>query len=312
MRGAIDVGTNTVRLLLGDIEEGRVVPRSYHRTICRLGGGFHPERGLAPEAMERTLSVLTEMAERVRTEGAAPLRAVGTEALRRAVNGPAFVERVRRETGLPLEIIGGEEEARLSARGVTSALDPVPERALIFDIGGGSTEFVLWERGIPLFHRSYPLGTVQLAEALPAEGEQAIYIEAVLDRLEKDLGPHLSSLRGGDGALLVGTAGTVTTLAALDLEMTEYDWRRVNNHPLSRRRLEDLRRRLTPLDIAGREALAGMEKGRGDLILPGLRTVLAILARFRRQGLTVSDFGLLEGILLAEDTDLQAPVRIDN
>ena len=164
MQAAIDVGTNTVRLLLGRVENGRVVPHLYHRVITRLGGGATLEKGLAPEAMERTLSALKEIAGIMSASGVSHCRGVGTEALRKAVNGKIFVERIRSRTGLSLEIIDGEEEARLSALGVLSELDPRPESCLIFDIGGGSTEFILWQRGDILFQKSYPLGVVSLCE----------------------------------------------------------------------------------------------------------------------------------------------------
>lgn len=300
MRAAVDVGTNTVRLLAGKAAGGRVVPARYHRVITRLGGGFTPAQGLAPASMERTLCALQEMAGIIRDCGVKAVRAVGTEALRRAKNGPAFVARVRRETGLPLEIIRGDEEARLTACGVLSALEPRPQACLIFDIGGGSTEFILAAASQLSFHRSYPIGVVALAENSPSPAAQEDRIEEVLTDLAADLGQtRLTSTAASPQVRLVGTAGTVTTLAALHLGMTEYDWRRVNNLVLDAGILRTMLDRLEGLSVPEREALPGMEKGRGDLIIPGLRLVLAILKLFGKESLTVSDFGLLEGLLLA-------------
>jgi exopolyphosphatase/guanosine-5'-triphosphate,3'-diphosphate pyrophosphatase len=298
MRAAVDVGTNTVRLLLGEERDGRVVPDRYYRRITRLGGGFTSEMGLSPQAMERTLSALTEIGEILRSSGVNTVRAVGTAALREAPNGVSFAEKIRSAARIPLEIIDGIEEATLCARGVLSALSPRPDHCLIFDIGGGSTEFILTRGSEPMFQRSYPLGVVRLCEQVPSLDQQTVRIGQILERFQADLAVA-GWERVAAGSTLVGTAGTVTTLAALQLEMTQYDWRRVNNLVLG---VEDLKRmasRLAPLSSEERESLPGMEKGRGDLILPGLGIVLGILEHFGRSQVTASDFGLLEGALLS-------------
>ncbi len=299
MRAAIDVGTNTVRLLLGESRDGLLHPARYYRKITRLGGGFKPERGLADAAMDRTLSALKEISLILASVEVEKTRAVGTAALRKARNGTEFAARVKKETGLPLRIIDGNEEALLCGRGVLSALDPIPAHSLIFDIGGGSTEFILCAESVVTFHKSFPLGVVGLVENLPSSSAQEAYIDEILQNLVKDLEAHgaTDGIFSCEGAL-IGTAGTVTTLAALRLKMTEYDWRRVNNLVLSGDELRFLYRLLEPLSLSDRESLPGMEKGRGDLILPGLRIVNAVLGCFRKDRLRVSDFGLLEGLLL--------------
>jgi len=190
--------------------------------------------------------------------------------------------------------------ARLCARGVLAALEPCPQRCLIFDIGGGSTEFLLQTERETLFHRSYPLGVVTLSEKFATPESQQDRIRQVLDSFFRELADsgYLQMVQSPD-VVLVGTAGTVTTLAALHLGMTDYDWRRVNNLSLDQPMLESQLSRLEALPPNEREALPGMEKGRGDLIVPGLRTVLEIMTRLAKEVLTVSDFGLLEGVALA-------------
>lgn len=299
MLAAVDVGTNTVRLLIGEVRAGKVEPHHYFRRITRLGGNFSAQKGLAPEAVERTLFALREISFLLREGGSSQVRAVGTAILRSAVDGPAFASRVERETGIRLEIIDGEEEAQLTALGVRSALEPKPRTALVIDIGGGSTEFALWHAGTSLLHRSYPLGVVRLAEDDPGSAAQQVRIAAVLADFRAFLaGEKLWSLAADPACRLVGTAGTVTTLAALRLGMREYDWRRVNNLVLVREELRDLLASLEPMTVTERESLPGMEPGRGDLIVPGLRIVLALLDFLARDQLSVSDFGLLEGTLL--------------
>ena len=301
MFAAIDVGSNTVRMLIGTVDpDGHLVPETHRRAITRLRGGYCPAEGLSSKAMERTLFALREFAAELTCRQIDRVAAVGTAALRQAVNGRSFVDRVRSETGLVIEIVAGDREARLAAAGAMAALDPVPQRALIFDIGGGSTEFILVEKGNLRFQRSYALGVVSLSEECPDEHRLGAEICSHLDTFEADLAEGMLLGQVKDPACcLVGTAGTVTTLAALRLGMAEYDWRRVNNLVLEGSILHAWHERLTPLSVAEREKLPGLEKGRGDLILPGLKIILALLDRLDKKLLTVSDFGLLEGLLLS-------------
>jgi exopolyphosphatase/guanosine-5'-triphosphate,3'-diphosphate pyrophosphatase len=250
--------------------------------------------------MERTLLSLREVSAILRGERVSETRAVGTAALRDALNGPEFIARVHSETELRIEIIDGEEEARLCARGVLAALEPCPQRCLIFDIGGGSTEFLLQAERGALFHRSYPLGVVALSEKFGTPESQQDRIRQVLDSFYRELADsgYLQMVHSAE-VVLVGTAGTVTTLATLHLGMTDYDWRRVNNLFLDHPTLESLLFHLAALSPIEREVLPGMEKGRGDLIVPGLHIVLEIMARLGKNCLIVSDFGLLEGVALA-------------
>lgn len=300
MLAAVDVGSNTVRLLLGEVCGGDVRPVRYERQITRLAGGFNPRLGLASQNMDNTLSALQDMAEVIKTSGADRVRVVGTEALRRAINGPDFVRRVKETSGLQLEIIDGEVEARLSCTGVFAALDPRPDSCLMFDIGGGSTEFVLYVDRCVVFQRSYPLGVVGLCENFGDPVTQQKYIHSILDRVAFDLTQSsVFDTALNPSTVLVGTAGTVTTLAAIKLRMTDYDGMRVNNLNLSSAELDSLFHYLVPLTDSQREQVPGLEKGRGDLILPGIRIVLGILDHFEKKSLKVSDFGLLEGLLLA-------------
>jgi exopolyphosphatase/guanosine-5'-triphosphate,3'-diphosphate pyrophosphatase len=292
MLAAIDAGSNTLRLLVGRVTAGKVIPGHYLRRICRLAGGFTKEEGLTPQAMERTLLALQEFAEVCRQADVKRVRAVGTAAFRQAVNGAAFAEEIRRTTQLPLEIISGEVEAERMAIGVLSALDPLPAAALIVDIGGGSTEFVLCAQQQVVWTCSLPLGVVRLVEGHPSAASRQQVIADILAGLPDEL--HTAGQSAGSALadlVLVGTAGTVTTLAALDMQMQDYDWRRVNNYCLSLARLQDWQTRLMPLSPAEREALPGMEAGRGDLIIAGLEIILCLMVQTGVNTLTVSDFG---------------------
>ena len=295
---AVDVGSNTVRLLIGETQAGRVLPHRYERRITRLAGGYDPDRGLSNEATSRTLEAVCAFLQTARDYPIEGVRLVGTAALRQAVNGAAFGAEVFAASGYPLEIITGDEEARLCAAGARTALDPLPNCYLLFDIGGGSTEFILQRGEETIYHRSFPLGVVSLVEnrEYPIE----MVIRNILSTLRDDLvSAGFFDLVENPETVLVGTAGTVTTLAAMQLRMTDYDWRRINNARLDRAQLAALRATIAALVGAARLRLPGLEKGREDLILPGADIVLGILDLFGKRVLKVSDFGLLEGTLLS-------------
>lgn len=296
MLAAIDVGSNTVRMLLATIEGGRLQPERYFRRITRLCGGS-TAAGLAPESVARTMHAIDEIATLFADYRPRRVRIVGTEALRSAANGGEVAAEIARRCGYPLEILSGAEEASLSAAGVLAGTTPPPVHCVIFDIGGGSTEFIVRSEGNNRYFRSYPLGVVRLSEA----GNRS---EALQQRLLEDFSHDLT--RGGWFELaaapeceLVGTAGTVTTLAAMLLQMREYDWRRVNNYRMNRAELALLLERIAVMTPRQREELPGVEEGRGDLILPGLQLVLGIMHALRKETLRVSDFGLLEGTILS-------------
>ena len=300
MLAAIDAGSNTLRLLIGKVIAGKVVPELYLRRICRLAGDFTDEEGLSAAARERTLIAFKELAEVCQDLAVEQVRAVGTAAFRQAVNGDDFAREIRAATQISLEVISGESEAARMTEGVLSALDPLPSQALIIDIGGGSTEFVLCLDQKAVWSRSLPLGVVRLTEDYPTPQLRHQVIEGALTELVAELLKVCNTSKVDFTALaLVGTAGTVTTLAALDLQMADYDWRRVNNYSLSLLRLQYWQSKLTPLSPVEREALPGMEEGRGDLIVAGLEITLCLMQQMNSECLVVSDFGILEGLLLS-------------
>ncbi|WP_303721797.1 hypothetical protein [Malonomonas rubra] len=295
---AIDVGSNTIRMLVGNCTGVNYFPELYRQQITRLAGGFQPGQGLASASMERTLAVFSEYAEILQQMGVDQVRAVGTAALRRAENAQHLINLIKLKTRLDLEIINGEEEARLSSAGVLSALQPIPDSSMIVDIGGGSTEVIFCHQQKVLFSCSYPLGVVQLCEEMPDEEHRLEYLKAMVVKFASDLLRAKVSAELLETCQLVGTAGTVTSLAALDLEMREYDRNRINNHRLEFEWLENVLDTLSGISVAEREQLPGFEPGRGDVIIPGLQLLIALGRYFKQSSILVADSGLLEGILL--------------
>lgn len=297
---AIDFGTNTARLLIADRNaDGSFVHIHLEREIVRMGGGFTREQGLSRDALERGLSCLSRFAAIMREHGVIQSRAVATSAVRDAANGLAFVERVRQEAGISLSIINGDTEGALTLAGVLAGLDQKYDKIFLFDIGGGSTEYTLAQGGRVQFIRSLPLGVVRLTEG-------KVTPEAMQEKISRELGAlgremELAGFRVNNGIPLIGTAGTATTLAAISMEMLDYDYRKVNNATVSQAKIRDIYELLLPLSLEERLRIPGLEKGREDLIVAGLLITLHTMKMFGIDTLKVSDYGLLEGLIVSGD-----------
>ena len=294
---AIDFGTNTARLLIAVRSCKGIVPVLVERVVVRLGGGFTDKYGLSDEAWERGLACLHRFSEILSSYGVKQVRASATSAVRDAVNGGAFVNRVFQETGIRLDVIDGESEAGLTLKGVLSGLDSECGTLVVLDVGGGSTEFTVSLRGVPVFIKSMPVGVVRLTEGFPTSTEMFERVRSLIDLLETDLS-SAGIILSGDSEL-VGTAGTATTIAAIKLEMVDYDYRKVNNFTVSRGDISEILQLLSQLDPKERLLIKGVEKGREDLIVAGLIIITSVMDRFGFNRLKVSDFGLLEGLALS-------------
>jgi exopolyphosphatase/guanosine-5'-triphosphate,3'-diphosphate pyrophosphatase len=303
---AIDLGTNTVRLLV--VEASGAEWRGLHgeQRVTRLGEGQAATGILQPAAMRRTAEVVAAFCRRAEDLGAHDVHIVGTSAVREADNSAEFLAQVRSSSGRQVRVISGEEEARLTCLGVTQGLPDLKGHFLLFDIGGGSTEFVLSRAGRASPAVSVKLGVVEIAERFMDQGPVD---DTRYDAMAALVGARLAAgltepiLRHGAPAL-VGSAGTVTTLAALDLGLESYDPARVHGHRLTRVVVARLCARLAALSLAERAALPCLEPGRADLIVPGSAICLEALDRLGFDALVVSDRGLREGILyeiLAQD-----------
>lgn len=270
------------------------------QTITRLGEGLATSGQLSEAAIARTVQAVAEFCGKAGALRAREILIVATSAVREARNGPAFVDRVRQTVGIPVRVVLGEEEARLALLGVLDGLPDLSGTLVLFDIGGGSTEFTLARRRQLAAATSLPLGVVPLAERYMTTGpvDWARY-RAMEREIRSRLNAGLSGFASGVGLdHLVGTAGTITTLAALDQELPSYDPERVQGYLLERPRIERLLSRLGALSVVERAALPCLEPGRADLIIPGTAICLTAMDHFGASSVRVSEFGLREGILL--------------
>ncbi len=293
IHAAIDLGTNSFRLLIAAIRpDGTLEPLAKELRTVRLGQNLHATGQLSPAAISRGLDALSRFAEHLAAYRPHRMRVCATHALRRATNRAAFLSEAEHLLGQAVEVIDGHTEATLALAGVRQAMGG-DAPLLVADVGGGSSELI-WEGGVT----SLPIGAVNLTErflpsgCLPAEAALAQVRAAIAEATEGIALPTLPP-----AGLLVGSGGTATALAALDLGLTTYDASRVQGHLLPLARLQALLDRLARLDAAGRNALPGLDQGRGELLLAGGLIYEHLLTRLAAPALTVSDAGLLEGIL---------------
>ncbi len=298
---SIDIGTNTFRLLVSEAEGASSIRKLYiAREITRLGEGLNPGQMLIkPNAIDRSLKVLTGFSLKLKEYEVRKLRAVATSAVRESLNGRDFVEKVEAVTGIPVEVITGDEEARLTVEGVLKSVRFDTPDCLIFDIGGGSTEYVYAKDGEIRNIASTGLGVVRLTETYLRGGiDTESDIASLNGHIDGMISLGLSSFPGGGGnnLTLIGTAGTPTTLAAMELRLAKYDPALVNNFILTRGMIENTLRAILRVPKSERTKIPGLEKGREDLIVSGIAVVLKTMERFSADKMVVSDAGLLEGI----------------
>ena len=297
---AIDVGTNTLRLLVADaVSPDHFTVLHEEQTIPRLGEGLIPSRLLQDAPIRRSLTILKRFAEVARRLKATHVAAVATSAVREAGNREEFVAAVLLESGLSIQVIDGSEEARLTLLGVRHGLRLGSSRVLVMDIGGGSTEFILAKGETIEAIVSTGLGVVKLTEAHltsdpPTPGELQAMERVVADRVGR-LRDELPDLQG---TALIGAAGTPTTLAAIDLGLTVYTPDRVDGHRLSMTRTRQLLHELATKPLAERSKIPLLEPGRADLIVAGATLAVTVMGMLGYDEFMVSDSGLREGILL--------------
>jgi exopolyphosphatase/guanosine-5'-triphosphate,3'-diphosphate pyrophosphatase len=289
---AVDLGTNATRMLVADVEDGRVDEVVRRLVFTRLGEGVDARRRLLPVAIARARNCLTDYRRELEALGAERTLAFGTSAVRDAENGEAFLGEVEWSYGFSTRLLSGDDEAALIFRGVTAGR-PVEGETLVVDVGGGSTELVLGGAEGVDRHASLDLGCVRLTERFGDDLDGcATHVRETLP----DLVPRAA----------IGVAGTVTALAALDLGLVEYDAERVHGHVLTAGAVETQLERLAALPPEERRRVPGLEPERAPVIVAGAVIVREVLSRYGLHELEVSEHDLLWGGAL-EAAELPEP-----
>src|SRR3982751_6596381 len=303
---AVDLGTNNCRLLIARPTDGGFTVIDAFSRIVRLGEGLSQSGTLSDAALARALAALGICADKLRRRNVSLSRSVATEACRRADNGQHFADRVREETGIVLDIIPPQEEARLAVLGCHKLLEPGDGPAMIFDIGGGSTEVVLVEHanGVPRIHSwwSAPWGVVSLTES---EGKEALEgpdrlaaYKRMRERARHSFARFATMLpETREGIRLLGTSGTVTTLASVHLALPSYDRRAVDGLHVPTEAMQKISSMIAGMDFYERSSLPCIGAERADLVVAGCAILEAIIEICPAKNLGIADRGIREGIL---------------
>lgn len=303
---AVDIGTNSVRLLVADVDgddptTARVEILDRRMTITRLGQGVDATRRLHADAIARTVAVLREYRDAMDALGATQVRATATSAARDATNREDFFVAAKDALGVEPELLSGEEEARLSFLGATAELTGESAPYLVVDIGGGSTEFVIGTSE-PEGLISIDVGCVRVTEQFlasdpPAPEELSAAVSVVRDHLA-DVARELPGI--AEARTLVGLAGTITTVAAIEQGLPEYDRDRIHHFRLTRAAAEDVFRTLALEPAAVRRHNPGLEAARVDVIVGGTIVLVSILRAFGFDEVLVSEADILDGLVRSQ------------
>ena len=308
---AIDIGTQTIRLLIAEIDSrNRLYPLYRDRIIARLGQGTSKRDKLLKTSINRATECIKDFISRARDFNCDKIVPAATACVREAANQNEFIDHVFSETGMTINVLTGDMEARLTLDGVKSVIDNRPECYIVMDIGGGSTEFVYETDNQHIRIESLPAGVLRLAEKHLKHDPP---LKSEVANIQKDISSILesSSIISGQptsadpaSLCLIATAGTATTLASLNLSLQEYEPSLINGHRLEYGFIERLFMELIAETTSQRASRPGLETGRATVIIPGTAIILSVMDRLSLNELIVSDAGLLEGIILHHDSNL--------
>jgi exopolyphosphatase / guanosine-5'-triphosphate,3'-diphosphate pyrophosphatase len=290
---ALDLGTNTTRLLVADVDDGRLTEVHRETRITRLGEGVDVRRRLLPVPIARVRNALTDYRRTLEQLGAERTLLVATSAVRDAENGEAFLGEIEWSYGFTTQLVSGDEEAKLTRRGVAPQAG-----TLVLDIGGGSTELLVDD-----FQVSLDIGAVRFTERFIHDDPPDV---REIDDATRAAGAAIAEHVPVRADRAIGVAGTVTTIAALDLALERYDRARVNGHRLTREGARAQLERLAALPLAERRVLPAMEPERAPVIVAGAVILVAVLDHFGVETIEVSERDILDGIALAA-AELPAP-----
>ncbi len=296
----IDIGTLTCRLLIADLTaEGSLNERRSDRRILRLGEGVDRTKRLNGAAMDRVIACLKEWRGVIDGYHAEAMTAVATSAVRDAVNRDEFLDRVKCEVGIDVEVITGDEEARRTLLGIRSGLPDGVTDILAIDIGGGSTEFILDRPGRAPIVRSIDVGVVRLCERVLKHDPPTVQeIEQARDWVGKETEVALAGMNRPTGLTFVGTAGTITALAAMAQKLPAYEPARIHNYTLPLSSVQELEQTLLSRTKADRIGLPGLEQNREEVIAAGAIIIRTVMETVGMASVLVSDLGLREGVLI--------------
>lgn len=296
----IDIGTNSIRMLIAKIERGNIVHIEKSLETTRIGEGVNKTKVLSEAAIARSINVLREFKNEAVKQGIDKINIIATSAVRDAVNRNEFIRNVKNELKLDVEIISGEREAQLGFCGVINGIEinNRENNLLVIDIGGGSTEFVLGNGQGIKYSRSLNVGAVRMTDKhITNDPPTDTEIYSLTEDIRNIINKVINIIKKNKPVQVIGIGGTVTTLTAIALELENYDRKKVHNYQLQIREIEEMIYRFENLNNDERKKIIGLQPKRADIILAGSKILYEILNSLDVKIITISEFDNLEGYI---------------
>lgn len=310
--GAIDIGTNSMRLLLAEEEGGVLLNREKFINTTRLGHGIDENGFISREYLDLNIEALKLFSQKCKEFGCEKIFCIGTAALRNSKNGVEFVKRAKEEIGIKVEIISGEREAYLGYKGVTGGISIADDYVLILDIGGGSTEFVFGNSKEILYRRSINLGALSTTDrfisSMPESNEELVklnkFINGEVSSVIKDLKEVCDSYKVKDGFRFLGIGGTITSVSAINQKLESYSMEKIHASFVSFDELNTQIEKISRMNLDERRHIKGLQAKRAEIILSGELILKSVMDNLSLDRIQISEFDNLEGIILEDMSKL--------
>lgn len=295
--GAIDIGTNSMRLLIADYINGSLLNREKYVNTTRIGQGVDKQGYIVDEAISRNVNALKEFLDICNKKGCEHVFAMGTSALRDSKNTDEFIRIVKDKTGIDLEIISGLEESNLGFLGVLEGLEE-DNKIFVIDIGGGSTEFIIGDKDGIEFAKSENIGALRMTEKfLKDEQINNIEFDNMKNFIKEEIKTTLSIIKQRNVKKLVGIGGTITSLSAINQKLEIYSMQKIHNSKLSQKEVEKILQNLINMTLSDKKQLKGLQPKRADIITAGVEILNIIMKELRINEIIVSEYDNLEGLI---------------
>ena len=304
--GTIDIGTNSMRLLIADYKNNKIENREKYINTTRIGQGVDKEGYITEEAMQRNLKALKEFSDKCKEEKCEKVYCMGTSALRDSKNGQDFVNRAKELTNIDVKIICGDEESNLGFMGVLEGTDGnKKDDILVIDIGGGSTEFIIGnEEGIK-FCKSENVGALRMTEKFittdPISDEE---FNAMTDFIEETISSTLDNIKHMHISKLVGIGGAITSLSAMNQQLEVYSMEKVHNSVVTKKDLEKILQNLKNMTLNDKKTIKGLQPKRADIITAGVKILHIIMEKLEFETIVISEYDNLEGLLCQKSKNM--------
>lgn len=297
--GTIDIGTNSMRLLIADYKNNKIENRKKYINITRIGQGVDDKGYITEEALERNLNALKEFADKCIEEKCEKVYCMGTSALRDSKNGQDFVDRAKELTNIDVKIICGEEESNLGFMGVLEgAGGDKSNYILVLDIGGGSTEFIVGNEDGIKFCKSENVGALRMTEKFittdPISDEE---FNKMSDFIEKTISSTLDKIKGMHVSKLVGIGGAITSLSAMNQQLEVYSMEKVHNSVVTKKDLEKILQNLKKMTLSDKKTIKGLQPKRADIITAGVKILHIVMEKLEIEKIMISEYDNLEGLI---------------